>query len=289
MTPQTAIFALGTAAHAYVEFDARGDAEEAVRLIASLREPRTTLGGVNLVVGVRPSVWARIAGDDAPRDAADFDAAVTGPDGFTMPATQHDLWLWVSGMGNDVVFDATREAIDALAPAATVATEVQGWIYQHDRDLTGFIDGSENPSLLEAPAAALVPDGEPGAGSAILLVQQWPHDAAAWEALGTEAQEQVIGREKQSGEELDPRPDDAHNARTDQDDLGHIFRRNTPYGTASEHGTMFIGFCARRAPLHAMLERMAGIEDGIRDALTRYTSAVTGAYYVIPPVEALVR
>ena len=132
-----------------------------------------------------------------------------------------------------------------------------------------------------------MPDGEPGAGSAILLVQRWPHDADAWEALGTHGQEQAMGREKLSGEELDPRPESAHNARTDQDDLGHIFRRNTPYGTASEHGTVFVGFCARRAVLHAMLERMAGIEDGVRDELTRYTHPVTGAYYVIPPVEAL--
>jgi putative iron-dependent peroxidase len=209
--PQAGIFALGTASHAYLELDLHdgADPRELVARLADLREPRTTIGGVSLVVGVRPSVWARIAGEDAPRDAADFDTAVTGPDGFSMPATQHDLWLWVSGMSPDVVFDAARGAIDALSSAATMASEVQGWIYQHDRDLTGFIDGTENSSVLEAPAAALVPDGEPGADSAILLVQGWPHDADAWEALGTHGQERAMGRAKLSGEELDPRPETA--------------------------------------------------------------------------------
>jgi putative iron-dependent peroxidase len=290
VSAQSAIFALGTGAHTYLEFDIRdGAGADAVATLASLSEPRTTIGGVNLVVGVRPSLWARLAADDAPDGVEDFDDPVAGTGGFTMPATQHDLWLWVSGAGPDVVFDAARGAISALAGSSTVASEVDGWVYRHDRDLTGFIDGSENPSLTEAPEVVLVPDGRHGAGSAVLLFQRWPHDTDAWEGLPTGDQEQIMGREKESGEELDPRPEDAHNARTDQDELGKIFRRNTPYGGASEHGTVFIGFCARQRPLHTMLRRMAGAEDGTRDALTRYTYPVSGAYYVIPSVEALLR
>lgn len=288
VTAQSAIFALGTAAHAYLEFDAREGADaQAVATLASLSEPRTTIGGVNLVVGVRPSLWASIAPQHCPVGVSDFDTPVDGIEGFSMPATQHDMWLWVSGAGPDVVFDAAREAIAALGTSATVVSEVEGWIYHHDRDLTGFIDGSENPSLIEAPGVVLVPEGQPGAGGAVLLFQLWPHDAPAWEGLSAHDQQHVMGREKQSGEELDPRPGTAHNVRTDQDELGRIFRRNTPYGTAAGHGTVFIGFCARQQPLHTMLERMSGAADGVRDALTRYTHPVSGAYYVIPSVEGL--
>src|SRR5207248_11781464 len=91
------------------------------------------------------------------------------------PATQHDAVLWLSGASYDVVFDVARSAIAALAPLASVAEETSSWPYQHDRDLTGFIDGTENPTLIEAPEIVLVPEGKPGAGGTILLLQKWEH------------------------------------------------------------------------------------------------------------------
>src|SRR5204862_1121023 len=124
----------------------------------------------------------------------------------------------------------------------------------------------------------LVPDGSPGAGGTILLLQKWAHDAAAWEALPVEGQEQVIGRTKADSVELDDRPADSHVASTDQDRFGKIFRRNMPYGTVTDHGTMFVGFSSAQRPLAAMLESMAGLAGGARDALTRYTRPLTGAY-----------
>src|SRR6188472_3417005 len=99
--PQTGIFALGTASHAYLEFAAH-DAESAdqlVRAVAGLREPRTTMGGINLVAGFRPEIWRGAAPDDAP-DAAGFDRDIVGVEGYTMPATQHDALLWLSGSGD---------------------------------------------------------------------------------------------------------------------------------------------------------------------------------------------
>jgi porphyrinogen peroxidase len=119
---------------------------------------------------------------------------VRGVDGFTIPATQHDLWIWAAGHAYDKVFDVTREAMQALAGLATLALEVAGWTYRENRDLTGFIDGTKNPSLLEAPEVALVPDGSPGAGGSVVLVQKWLHDAAAFEAIPVEEQEKVIGQ-----------------------------------------------------------------------------------------------
>jgi putative iron-dependent peroxidase len=285
-SPQSGIFSLGTASHAYLELDAAGAADALVAAVCSLREPRTTMGGVNLVAGFRPELWRRVTPENAPADVGGFDEDIVGTDGYVMPATQHDGVLWLSGSAYDIVFDVARNAIAELRGIATVAEETSSWLYQHDRDLTGFIDGSENPTLVDAPSTVLVPEGEPGAGGTILLLQKWEHEAAAWESLPVTEQEAVIGRTKLDSVELDPRPEDSHVARTDQDDFGHIFRRNMPYGTVTEHGTMFVGFAATQKPLDAMLRSMAGL-DGPRDALTRFTRPVTGAYYFVPSTDSL--
>jgi putative iron-dependent peroxidase len=291
---QAGIFALGTSSHAYLEFDLRADADplRMAQLIADLGEPRMTTGGVNLVVGFRPSLWARLAPEDAPAGVADFAEALQGVAGYTMPATQHDLWVWAAGHAYHTVFDVTREATQVLAPVAQLASEVVGWTYKESRDLTGFIDGTENPSLSVAPEVVLIPEGSRGAGGSILLVQKWLHDAVAFEALSVEEQEKVIGRTKPASVELDEdvRGPQAHVSRTVIEENGveqHIFRRNSPFGTATEHGTMFIGFSCDQRRLARMLARMAGAEDGIRDALTLYTTAVSGAYYFVPSVESL--
>jgi porphyrinogen peroxidase len=290
-SPQIGIFALGTASHAYLEFDLVDSrpGHDLVRAVSVLREPRTTMGGVNLVAGFRPELWRAVEPEDCPADLTGFNTDVTGVDGYLMPATQHDAVLWLSGSAYDVVFDTARGALAELAGIAVVAHETSSWPYRHDRDLTGFIDGSENPSLIKAPEVALIPESHPGAGGTILLLQKWVHSAAVWEALPTEQQEQVIGRTKADSVELPDKPADSHVASTDQDRFGHIFRRNMPYGTVTEHGTVFVGFGAEQQPLSAMLDSMAGRLTGVRDALTRYTRPVSGAYYFVPSIEAIRR
>jgi putative iron-dependent peroxidase len=285
-TPQGGIFALGTASHAYLEFAGSGRA--LVRAIASLREPRTTMGGVNLVAGFRPGLWREVAPNDAPAQLDEF-AEIVGVEGFVMPATQHDAVMWLSGSAYDVIFDVARDVIGELAGVATLVEETSSWPYQHDRDLTGFIDGTENPTLIEAPDVALIPEGSPGAGGTILLLQKWAHDANAWYALSDAEQEQVMGRTKPDSVELEDKPDDSHVASTDQETFGHVFRRNMPYGTVTDHGTMFVGFCSEQKPLADMLRSMAGLDDGTRDALTRYTRPITGSYYFVPSTDALRR
>jgi porphyrinogen peroxidase len=287
-SPQGGIFALGTAAHAYLEFDASERAgRDLVAAVSSLREPRTTMGGVNLVAGFRPELWQDAAPDDAPSGVEGFNEDVIGIDGYSMPATQHDAVLWLSGSAYDVVFDVGRAAIAELQSLATVVEETSSWPYRHDLDLTGFVDGTENPTLIEAPEFVLIPDGDPGAGGTILLLQKWEHHASVWEALPLTEQERVIGRRKADSVELDDKPADSHVASTDQDRFGKIFRRNTPYGTVTDHGTMFVGFCSAQAPLATMLESMAGLTSGARDALTYYTRPLTGAYYFVPSTDAL--
>jgi putative iron-dependent peroxidase len=170
---------------------------------------------------------------------------------------------------------------------ATLVHEMVGWSYHHDRDLTGFIDGTENPTLVEATSVALVPPGSPGEGGSVLLLQQWEHDAIGWEALPVAAQESIIGRRKADSEELDPAPPGSHVASTDQDRFGKIFRRNIAYGTLSRHGTIFVGFSADQRILASMLESMIGIGGGAPDRLTSVTRALTGAYYVIPSADRL--
>jgi len=288
-TPQSGIFALGTASHAYLELDARPGATgpDLVRAVASLREPRTTMGGVNLVAGFRPELWREVVPGDEQLPVEGFNRDLLGAGGYTMPATQHDAVLWLSGSAYDVIFDTARAAIGALGAVAGVAEETSSWPYQHDRDLTGFIDGNENPTLIDAPELAVIPEGSPGAGGTILLLQRWSHDATAWESLPVAQQELVIGRTKDESVELDDKPADSHVARTDQDTFGKIFRRNMPYGTVTDHGTMFVGFSAEQRPLMAMLESMAGLTDGVRDALTLYTQPLTGAYYFVPSTQSL--
>ena len=290
-TPQSGIFALGTVSHAYLEFDLQPKAnpKDLVTALANLREPRMTIGGINLVSGFRPELWRGLVPDGMPLHLEGFNQPVSGPDGYAMPATQHDAVLWLSGGAYDIVFDEARQALSAIAPLASVAEETSSWAYERDRDLTGFIDGTKNPSLLEAPDVLVIPDGKPGAGGTILLLQKWQHDATQWESLEVAAQEQVMGRRKPDSIELDPQNPTSHVARTDQDKFGKVFRRNMPYGTVTNHGTMFVGFAVEQRRLSRMLDSMAGIGDGVRDALTRYTRPLTGAYYFVPSLDDIDR
>jgi porphyrinogen peroxidase len=290
-TPQAGIFALGTSSHAYLEFDLL-DAKKYIEFtaaLASIREPRTTTGGVNFVIGFRPELWRNIAQDEAPSGVTGFNKEIRGIEGFVMPATQHDALVWLSGSTYDIVFDMARSVIRALAGQASLSDETSSWAYQHDRDLTGFVDGSENPTLLDAPADALLPEGVPGAAGSVLLLQKWKHLTAEWEALPVEQQERIMGRTKADSVELENKPADSHVARTDQDTFGNIFRRNMPYGSVDSHGTVFVGFSADQRRLSGMLDSMAGLVTGRRDALTRYTVPLTGSYYFVPSVENLRR
>src|ERR1700728_4211073 len=288
-TPQAGIFALGTSSHAYLEFDLLDakKCKEFASTIAAIREPRTTTGGVNFVIGFRPELWCNIVPDDAPPGIVGFNSEIQGTEGFVMPSTQHDALVWLSGSAYDVVFDMARSVLHDLAGLASLAEETSSWPYRHDRDLTGFVDGSENPTLLDAPIAALLPEGVPGAAGSVLLLQKWKHKVAEWEALPVDQQERIMGRTKLDSVELDDKPSDSHVARTDQDEFGKIFRRNMPYGIVGDHGTMFVGFSADQKRLSKMLDSMAGLITGTRDALTRYTQPLTGSYYFVPSVESL--
>lgn len=289
-TPQSGIFALGTRSHYYLEFDLRPGvrAEALVRAAGSVREPKMTTGGANVVTCFGASAW-RAAGGEVPADCSGFEAIV-GAAGFTMPATQHDAWVWVSGTGYEITFDAARAVTIALDPVAVLATEQSAFTYRESLDLTGFQDGTANPPVDEAPLVATVADG-PGVGGSVVLVQKWVHDLGAFHGLPTAEQEAVIGRTKDHSEEFGEQPTGSHLSRVViEDDNGEeieIFRRSSSFGTVNEHGLMFVAFSADQARLTTMLGRMAGASDGQRDRLTEFSTPVTGGFYFAPSIQAL--
>jgi len=294
ITGQVGIFALGDAAHGFFEFSLKpgADPQAFASAIESVKEPRSTVGGVNRVIGFRPSLWRKLAPDDVPENVEDFAAPIEGPGGYVMPATQADAWIWFAAATYDIVFDIGQEVVTCAAPFATLVRETTGWSYRHNRDLTGFEDGTENPTLDQAPEIVLIEDGKPGAGGSVLLYQLWRHETT-WTTLGQDAQERVIGRTKPDSIEFSEAtmPADSHVSRTTVNVDGNeldIFRRNVPYGQVGEHGTVFIGFSADQKRMQLMLEQMAGI-NGPRDALTRYTTPFTGAYYFVPSIQSLRR
>lgn len=291
-TPQPGIFAVGTRSHHHVEFDLSGEVADLGARIRRIKAGADTVTGVNLVVGFGPQAWAGLAPDDRPADLIPFEPVV-GADGFTMPATQHDLWLWAHGNGPDGVLDILRAAAAELEGVASIAAEQVSFVYHSSQDLTGFEDGTENPSIDEAPVVATIPTGQPAAGGSIVLVQRWVHDLVGFARLAVEEQEEVIGRTLVGSVELDNETQNEHShvSRVVVEDAEgeemDVFRRSTPFGGVGEHGLLFVAFSQDRARVQTMLERMAGSGDGIRDRLTEFSTPTSGAWYHAPSVELL--
>ena len=292
-TGQPGIFAQGTRAHYNLEFDLRSGVADAdvAGAVARLHEPTVTAGGFNLIVGFGADIWRRLAPDGLPTELRPFDA-VEGLDGTLAPSTQHDIWVWIHGTGPDLALDAARLVTAAMAPVATLAIELPCFVYRDSRDMTGFIDGTENPPVQEAPGVALIADGESGAGGAYVITQKWIHDLEKFHAASVSEQEGTIGRTKPDSIELDDavKPLNAHIARVVVEEDGEeleIYRRSTPYGTVGEHGLYFLAFSAELSRFDKMLARMFGRADGVRDHLTDFTHPVSGSYYFAPSLDAL--
>lgn len=293
-TPQAGIFALGTRTHHHLEFDVATGAsiDDVASAVRRLGEPHVAAGGSNLVVGFGAALWTRLVAA-APSDLADF-TEIVGLHEHRAPSTQHDLWIWIHGTGADVVLDSALAVSEALAPVLVLADETECFVYHDSRDLTGFIDGTENPPPTEAFDVALVADGRPGAAGAHVIAQRWVHDLRAFESLDVEAQEHVIGRTKPDSVALprEVRPVDAHIVRAELlDDAGaerKIYRRSVPYGNVGERGLYFLAFSAERERFDGMLSRMFGTSgDGVHDHLLDFSRPVTGSYYFAPSIDDL--
>jgi putative iron-dependent peroxidase len=292
--PQFGIFAQGTHAHHFLEFDLKPGVTPgaAVSALRELRGPEVSAGGVNLVLAFGPETWRSVAPEMAPADLAPF-APVIGSDDHHAPATQHDAWLWISGAEPDVTWQSARAASRAVAEAAALAAEQQGFTYRGGRDITGFIDGTANPPVRGAADVALVGPERPGAAGSHVLTMRWVHDMVAFDRLSVDEQQRVIGRTKADSVELTgtDKPPTAHISRVEttvgREEL-QIYRRSVPYGTAAEYGLYFVAFSAERSRFDAMLARMFGnAPDGLRDRLTDFSRPVSGSCYFAPSQNAL--
>ena len=289
---QPGVFALGTRAHIQLEFNVnpRVNVEAVRKALRGFREPAVTFGGANVVFGFGQALWKRLAPKCVPAALADF-KAIRGKL-HRAPATQADLWIWVHGHGSDIVLDVARGAAHALESVGSLKLEVPCFVYRDSRDLTGFIDGSENPPVFDAPEVALIPRG-PGASGSIALNMKWVHDLSKFHALSVQDQERTIGRTKLDSIELDDdaKPANSHIARTVIEEHGEeleIFRRSVPFGGVAEHGLYFIAFTNEPSRTDKMLARMYGTSgDGITDRLLDFTTAVTGSYFFVPSLEDL--
>jgi putative iron-dependent peroxidase len=210
-----------------------------------------------------------------------------------MPASQHDVWVWVHGATVGDNFAVARSAVAQLAGIAHVVAEESCFGYGASQDLTGFEDGTENPPVAEAPGVASVPTGRAGSGASVAIVQRWRHDLDAFDALDVPEQEQVIGRTKSGSIELDDERQQptSHVSRVViEDDAGdelEVFRRSTPFGGVRENGLLFVAFAQDQQRLQRMLDRMAGVGDGIRDRLTEFSTPTSGSWYIAPTLEDL--
>jgi porphyrinogen peroxidase len=292
--PQFGIFAQGTHAHRFLAFDLKPgvSSQQALSAFRRLRTPDVSAGGVNLVLAFGASLWRAVAPNAAPADLGPFER-VAGSDGTQAPATQHDAWLWISGAEPDVTWRSARLAALAVADAADVGEEQDGFAYRGGRDITGFIDGTANRQVRQAADVAIVPPGRPGAGGSHVLTMRWVHDLEAFEGLTIAEQERVFGRTKADSVELpaDQKTPTAHISRVETTVGGaevEIFRRSVPYGGACEHGLYFVAFSAERSRYDLLLSRMFGTARGrVRDRLTDFSHPVTGSYYFAPSLNAL--
>ena len=291
---QPGIFAQGTRLHHHLEFSVPADADlDAIaRGVRGLREPAVTAGGANIVIGFGDALWRRIAPQATPPDLRGF-TPIQGSR-HAAPATQRDIWIWLHGAGPDVVLDTARAVAAAFAHCATLELDQPCFVYKDSRDLTGFIDGTENPAVGDAPDIVLLPEGTPYAGGTLAMTMRFVHDLARFHALDTHQQEGVIGRTKADSVELDDdtKPPTAHIARVVVEDGSgeelEVFRRSVPFGDVHEHGLYFVLFTPDLARVERMLARMYALAgDGLGDHLLDFTQATSGSFWFVPSLDAL--
>jgi len=208
--------------------------------------------------------------------------------GFEVPSTPAALWCWLRGDDRGELVHRTRAIEAALAPAFRLASTIEAFQHLDSRDLTGYEDGTENPKGEAALAAATVRGGGPGIdGSSCVAVQQWVHELDRFEGMSREEQDASIGRRRSDNAEIVDAPASAHIKRTAQESFepaAFVLRRSMPWAAGSRAGLVFVAFGRSFDAFEAQLRRMVGLEDGIADALFRFTRPVTGAFFWCPPV-----
>ncbi|MFE4972537.1 Dyp-type peroxidase [Kitasatospora sp. NPDC056651] len=303
--PQAVLSPL-TSAAVFLVLTVRPGGEAAVRELlpdlAGLRRAvgfRAPEGGLTCVTGIGSDLWDRLF--DGPRPASLHPFQEVAGARHRAPATPGDLLLHLRAERMDLCFELATRFLDRLSGAVTVADSVQGFAYFDDRDLLGFVDGTENPEGRAAERAALIGAEDPEfTGGSYVIVQKYRHDMDKWNALSVEQQEGAVGRTKLTDIELsdDAKPADSHVALTviTGPDGGErkIVRFNMPYATfgsagrGGEAGTYFIGYAADPGVTEEMLRNMfVGRPPGTTDRLLDFSTAVTGSLFFVPTADFL--
>ena len=246
-------------------------------------------GGLTCVMGIGSEAWDRLFGQPRPANLHPFREIRSGERHAV--STPGDLFFHIRAKRMDLCFELATQIMARLGDTVSPADEVHGFRYFDDRDLLGFVDGTENPRDRAATEAALIGEEDAAfANGSYVIVQKYLHDLDGWNRLPTEVQERIIGRAKLSDIELDDavKPTSAHNALTTIVENGKevkILRDNMPFGRAgsAEFGTYFIGYSRSPRTIEQMLENMfIGRPAGNYDRLLDFSRAVTGSLFFVP-------
>jgi porphyrinogen peroxidase len=252
-------------------------------------EFRNMEAGLSCIMGFGSDAWDQLFGQPRPAELHPFREIRAGArHAVTTPG---DLLFHIRARHMDLCFELATQIMARIGNAVTAVDEVHGFKSFDDRDLVGFVDGTENPRGEAVADAVLVAEEDAAfAGGSYVMVQKYLHDMNGWNALSTEAQEKIIGRKKMSDIELDAavKPTCSHSSLTTIEESGKemkILRDNMPFGSAAqgEFGTYFIGYCRTPRTLEQMLENMfVGRPPGNYDRLLDYSRAVTGNLFFAP-------
>jgi porphyrinogen peroxidase len=251
-------------------------------------------GGLSCVMGVGSEAWDELFGQPRPAELHPFREIRAGTRHAV--STPGDLMFHIRAKNMDLCFELATQIMARIGSAVSTVDEVQGFRYFDDRDLLGFVDGTENPRGQEAVDAVLIGDDDPAfAGGSYVIVQKYVHKVDAWNELSTEAQERIIGRKKLSDIELEDavKPTSAHSALTTIVENGEekkILRDNMPFGRPGqgEFGTYFIGYSRSPRTTEQMLENMfIGRPPGNYDRLLDFSTALTGCLFFVPTASFL--
>jgi putative iron-dependent peroxidase len=277
---QTGILAPLPSLGRYLSFIARpqGDMRAALRALGELAD------GQNVVVGLGESLLRAL---DGKVPGLHSFAGAAGP-ALELPATPAALWCWLRGDDRGDLVHLTRKLQAAVGGALVLDQVIEAFRHHAGLDLSGYEDGTENPSGDAAMNAAFVAGQGAGLdGGSFVAVQQWLHDFGRFDAMSPHEQDQSIGRRRSDNVELDDAPASAHVKRTAQESFepeAFVLRRSMPWAEGQRSGLVFVAFGRSFDAFEAQLQRMIGAEDGITDALFRFTRPISGAYFWCPPM-----
>ena len=210
---------------------------------------------------------------------------VTAP-GLSIDTPPDAIWVWLRSDDRGEILHRSRRITRALSPSCSLSGLWDAFKYGEGRDLSGYEDGTENPTDDDAIHAALVGDDQPPlAGGSFVAVQRWVHNFERFDAMSEKAADNAIGRRRSDNEELDEAPESSHVKRTAQESFtpeAFLVRRSMPWALENTGGLMFVAFGHSFDAFEAQLGRMVGGEDGVIDALFGFTQPLSGAYFWCP-------